>query len=99
MGREQPVVNFKIAQRVLLFQPRFEDGVAHGQFVKQEFRCFHFRVGVEPALDAVVVKKIEDREKGHALVVRHPFTDEDGPLGRLGKVCRFIEAEGADPAH
>jgi hypothetical protein len=38
-------------------------------------------IGMEPALHHVIAKQIENGEQRHALVMRHPFANENGLAG------------------
>ena len=46
-------------------------------FVKQGLGCTHARVGSEMALEGIVMKEICQRQKTHALVIRHVGPHDD----------------------
>ena len=83
--------------RGLLCKPRFEHRVADGEFMKQQLVCFNERIGMEPLLYEILVEQIEDGEQRHALMMGHPFADEDRLAGTF-VVRGLIEAECANPA-
>ena len=82
---------------LLLFQLRFQHALAHWHFMQQQLGGLNQRIGMEPPLHNMTVKQIEQRQKRHALVVRHPFANKNS-FARGNDIIRgLLETECADP--